>query len=33
VITLGGGYANPIDHTVAAHAETFRIAAKLEFVP
>jgi acetoin utilization deacetylase AcuC-like enzyme len=27
VITLGGGYSEPIDLTVAAHAQTFRIAA------
>ncbi len=26
-ITLGGGYADPIELTVAAHAQTFRIAA------
>lgn len=28
VITLGGGYASPIEHTVEAHANTFRIAAE-----
>ena len=27
VITLGGGYAEPIDRTVEAHANTFRVAA------
>ncbi len=27
VITLGGGYAEPITYTAAAHAQTFRIAA------
>jgi acetoin utilization deacetylase AcuC-like enzyme len=27
VVTLGGGYADPIDETVEAHAQTFRIAA------
>ena len=26
VITLGGGYAEPIRLTVEAHAETFRVA-------
>lgn len=26
VITLGGGYADPIELTVAAHANTFRLA-------
>lgn len=29
VITLGGGYANPIERTVAAHAQTFLLAADL----
>ncbi len=29
VITLGGGYAEPIERTVEAHANTFRIAAGL----
>ena len=29
VITLGGGYSNPIELTAAAHANTFRIAADL----
>jgi acetoin utilization deacetylase AcuC-like enzyme len=29
VITLGGGYSNPIEATVEAHANTFRIAAEL----
>jgi acetoin utilization deacetylase AcuC-like enzyme len=28
VITLGGGYADPIEHTVAAHAATFLTAAE-----
>jgi acetoin utilization deacetylase AcuC-like enzyme len=28
VITLGGGYANPIEQTVEAHANTFRVAAE-----
>jgi acetoin utilization deacetylase AcuC-like enzyme len=28
VVTLGGGYSDPIDVTVAAHANTFRIAAQ-----
>ncbi|MGH9666168.1 MAG: hypothetical protein ACRD9L_17215, partial [Bryobacteraceae bacterium] len=27
VVTLGGGYARPIEHTVAAHANTYRTAA------
>jgi acetoin utilization deacetylase AcuC-like enzyme len=27
-ITLGGGYANPIEETVTAHANTFRLAAE-----
>jgi len=27
VITLGGGYSNPIELTVEAHANTFRVAA------
>lgn len=26
VVTLGGGYSNPIEHTVEAHANTFRTA-------
>jgi acetoin utilization deacetylase AcuC-like enzyme len=26
VVTLGGGYADPIERTVDAHANTFRIA-------
>jgi hypothetical protein len=25
VITLGGGYSEPIEHTVQAHAKTFRM--------
>ena len=29
VITLGGGYSNPIELTAEAHANTFRIAAEL----
>ncbi len=29
VITLGGGYSNPIEATVSAHAETFRTAARV----
>jgi acetoin utilization deacetylase AcuC-like enzyme len=29
VLTLGGGYSDPIEHTVAAHAATFRTAAKM----
>lgn len=29
VITLGGGYSNPIEATVEAHANTFRAAAEL----
>jgi acetoin utilization deacetylase AcuC-like enzyme len=28
-ITLGGGYAEPVERTVAAHAATFRTAAKV----
>lgn len=32
VITLGGGYSNPIELTVEAHANTFRLARKLEIV-
>jgi acetoin utilization deacetylase AcuC-like enzyme len=32
VITLGGGYARPIEHTVLAHANTFRVALAT-FVP
>jgi acetoin utilization deacetylase AcuC-like enzyme len=30
VITLGGGYADPIERTAEAHANTFRIAAETE---
>jgi acetoin utilization deacetylase AcuC-like enzyme len=30
VVTLGGGYADPIERTVAAHANTFREAAALQ---
>lgn len=29
VITLGGGYSRPIQHTVQAHAQTFQTAASL----
>lgn len=29
VITIGGGYANPIELTAAAHAQTYRLAAEL----
>ena len=29
VITLGGGYAEPIARTVEAHANTFRTAAEI----
>ena len=29
VITLGGGYANPIEQTVEAHVNTFRAAAEI----
>jgi acetoin utilization deacetylase AcuC-like enzyme len=29
VITLGGGYSRPIEHTALAHANTFRIAAQV----
>lgn len=29
VITLGGGYAEPIEGTVGAHANTFRVAAEI----
>ena len=29
VITLGGGYSDPIERTVEAHAQTFRTAAKI----
>lgn len=29
VITLGGGYSRPIEHTVAAHANTFRVAKEV----
>jgi acetoin utilization deacetylase AcuC-like enzyme len=29
VITLGGGYSRPIEHTVLAHANTFRVAAEV----
>lgn len=29
VITLGGGYSDPIENTVQAHAQTFRMAANI----
>ena len=29
VVTLGGGYADPISHTAQAHANTFRVAAEV----
>jgi acetoin utilization deacetylase AcuC-like enzyme len=29
VITLGGGYSKPIEHTALAHANTFRMAAEI----
>lgn len=29
VITIGGGYANPIELTAAAHAQTYRLAAEV----
>ena len=29
VVTLGGGYADPIARTAEAHANTFRIAAEV----
>jgi len=29
VVTLGGGYAEPIELTVEAHANTFRVAAEV----
>jgi len=29
VITLGGGYAEPIERTAEAHANTFRMAAEV----
>jgi acetoin utilization deacetylase AcuC-like enzyme len=29
VVTLGGGYANPIEQTAKAHANTFRVAAEV----
>ncbi len=29
VITLGGGYSKPIEHTATAHANTFRMAAEI----
>ncbi len=33
VLTLGGGYANPIEDTVTAHAQTFELAAKILGMP
>ena len=30
VITLGGGYSNPIEQTVDAHERTFRLASALK---
>jgi acetoin utilization deacetylase AcuC-like enzyme len=33
VITLGGGYSEPISRTVEAHANTYRIAAAVETEP
>jgi acetoin utilization deacetylase AcuC-like enzyme len=32
-ITLGGGYSDPIERTVEAHANTFRVAAQVFGVP
>lgn len=29
VVTLGGGYSDPVERTVEAHANTFRLAAKM----
>ncbi len=29
VVTLGGGYAKPIELTAEAHANTFRVAAEI----
>lgn len=29
VITIGGGYSDPIEHTVAAHAQTFQTSAEI----
>jgi hypothetical protein len=29
VITLGGGYSDPIGHTVSAHTKTFQTAADM----
>jgi hypothetical protein len=29
VITLGGGYGNPIEQTALAHANTYRTALKI----
>jgi hypothetical protein len=29
IMTLGGGYADPIDDSVAAHVGTYRVAAEL----
>ena len=33
VVTIGGGYSDPIDPTVEAHANTFRTAADLRGKP
>jgi acetoin utilization deacetylase AcuC-like enzyme len=33
VITLGGGYSRPIEHTVEAHANTFRMVCTAEWHP
>jgi len=27
LVTIGGGYAEPIEHTAKAHANTYRVAA------
>jgi hypothetical protein len=29
VVTMGGGYARPIENTVRAHADVYRTAAQL----
>jgi acetoin utilization deacetylase AcuC-like enzyme len=29
VITMGGGYSNPLEATVAAHANTYRTAGQI----
>jgi acetoin utilization deacetylase AcuC-like enzyme len=33
VVTMGGGYADPIRRTAAAHAQTYRVAADLQPFP